>query len=162
MRPPSHEVANRRWPATAAGAPRVASPRAKQQHQEDRPMANKTTASRKSDAVSTRSRDKSVGDAGQEVDLGRRRRLDPTVPNQAPYAVAASPPRSPPLAGAAAAQKGSADGAPPRNFAPCSLTGTEEPQAAQERRRRSPRHRQRAQCRLEEGKQATQSVSSEL
>ena len=48
-------------------------------------MANKTTASRKSDAVSTRSRDKSVGDAGQEVDLGRRRRLDPTVPNQAPF-----------------------------------------------------------------------------
>jgi len=39
--------------ALAAGAPRVGSPRAKQQHQEDRPMANKTTASRKSDAVSS-------------------------------------------------------------------------------------------------------------
>src|SRR6476646_10040826 len=96
MRPPSHEVANRRWPAPAAGAPRVGSPRAKQQHQEDRPMANKTTASRKSDAVSHL--------LARQV--GRGRRLDLTVPNRAPYAVAASPP----LAGAAAAQKGSADG----------------------------------------------------
>ena len=35
-------------------------------------MANKTTASRKSDAVSNLLGDKSVADAGQEVDLGSR------------------------------------------------------------------------------------------
>jgi hypothetical protein len=74
--------------------PRVGSTREKQLHQADGDHDQKARAT----PWGSYSRTSSVGDAGQ-VDSVRR--LDPTVPNQPPHALAASPP----LADAVAAQK---------------------------------------------------------
>jgi len=56
-------------------------------------MATKTTARRTSDAVKRPAPDKFGRRRRPRSRLGRGRRLDPTIPNQPPHAVAASPPR---------------------------------------------------------------------